>query len=130
MTRFLPVLLSLFVTALLPLDAQKPTQPAVARPKILGVAHMAIFVSDLAKAKVFYQDLLGFEESFTLPKADGSVEIAFIKINDRQWLELFNRPAAGEGQLNHIALYTDNADGMRDYLDTQGVKVPATVGKG
>ena len=73
------------------------------RPKILGVAHLAVFVSDLPKARAFYEDLLGFAEPFTLPKPDGSVEIAFVKINDRQWIELFNRPSAGEGQLNHIA---------------------------
>ncbi len=91
---------------------------------------MAVFVSDLQKARAFYEDLLGYEEPFTLPKPDGSVEIAFVKINDRQWLELFNRPNAGEGQLNHIALYTDDADRMRDYLASKGVKVPEKVGKG
>ena len=56
--------------------------------------------------------------------------IAFVKINDRQWIELFNRPSAGEGQLNHIAIYTDDADRMRDYLASQGVAVPERVGKG
>jgi catechol 2,3-dioxygenase-like lactoylglutathione lyase family enzyme len=105
-------------------------QAPVPRPKILGVAHMAVFVSDLQKARAFYADLLGYEEPFTLPKEDGSVDIAFVKINDHQWLELFNRPTVGEGQLNHIALYTDDADRMRDYLASRDVKVPAKVGKG
>ena len=82
------------------------------------------------KARAFYEDLLGFEESFTLPKPDGSVDIAFVKINDRQWIELFNRPSAGEGQLNHIAIYTDDADRMRTYLASKGVAVPEKVGKG
>jgi catechol 2,3-dioxygenase-like lactoylglutathione lyase family enzyme len=121
MPRLIAVLLAL------PLLAQTTT---LQRPKILGVAHLAVFVSDLSKARGFYRDLLGFDESFTLPKPDGSIEIAFFKINDRQWLELFNRPSAGEGQLNHIALYTDDADRMRDYLASQGVQVPSTVGKG
>jgi catechol 2,3-dioxygenase-like lactoylglutathione lyase family enzyme len=105
-----------------------PAQPA--RPRILGLAHIALFVSDLPKARTFYQDLLGYEEPFTLPKADGSVDIAFIKINDRQWIELFNRPTDGKGQLNHIALYTDDADRMRDYLASRGVGVPDKVPKG
>ena len=104
--------------------------PAVSRPKILGVAHFAVFVSDLPKARDFYHGLLGYEEPFTLPRADGSVEIAFVKINDRQWIELFNRPSAGEGQLNHVALYTDDADRMREYLASRGVTVPAAVPKG
>jgi lactoylglutathione lyase len=106
-----------------------PQAPA-ARPKILGVAHMAVFVSDLTKARGFYEDLLGFEEPFTLPKQDGTIDIAFVKINDQQWIELFNRPGAGEGQLNHIALYTDDAEAMRTYLASQQVQVPASVPKG
>jgi catechol 2,3-dioxygenase-like lactoylglutathione lyase family enzyme len=113
-------------TVALALLAQTP----LARPKILGVAHFAVFVSDLDKARAFYQGLLGYEEPFTLPRADGAVDIAFVKINDHQWIELFNRPSAGEGQLNHIALYTDDADRMRDYLASGGVAVPERVGKG
>ena len=106
------------------------SQPPPSRPKILGIAHLAVFVGDLDKAREFYRDLLGFEEPFTLPKPDGSVDIAFVKINDHQWIELFNRPTAGEGQLNHIALYTDNADRMRDYLASRDVKVPEKVATG
>ena len=40
------------------------------RPKVLGVAHMAVFVKDLAKTRQFYEDFLGFAEPFTLPKQD------------------------------------------------------------
>jgi catechol 2,3-dioxygenase-like lactoylglutathione lyase family enzyme len=100
------------------------------RPRILGLAHIAVYVGDLQRARGFYQGLLGFEEPFTLAKADGSVEMAFVKINDRQWIELVNQPSAGEGQLHHIALQTDSADTMRDYLASRGVAVPAAVEKG
>jgi len=62
--------------------------------------HYSIFVSDLAKARAFYEDFLGYEEAFTLPKADGTVQIAFVKINDHQYVELVNEPNKGEGQLN------------------------------
>ena len=86
--------LTLFVSGMLLL-----LQTPVARPRILGVAHVAFFVSDLAKARVFYEGLLGYEEPFTLPNQHGSVEIAFVKINDRQWIELFTGPSAGQGQL-------------------------------
>jgi catechol 2,3-dioxygenase-like lactoylglutathione lyase family enzyme len=109
-----------------PLLAQTP----LPRPRILGLAHVAFFVSDLTKARAFYQGLLGYEEPFTLPNPDGSVQIAFVKINDRQWIELFTGASAGEGQLNHIAVYTDDADRMRDYLASRHVKVPESVGKG
>jgi len=123
-------LMVLLAAVLLWLPPSLASPKPLVRPKILGVAHLAVFVSDLPKARAFYGDLLGFAEPFTLPKPDGSVEIAFVKINDRQWIELFNRPSAGEGQLNHIAIYTDNADGMRDYLASRGVGVPERVPKG
>jgi len=106
------------------------TQAPAPRPRILGLAHVAFFVSDLPKARAFYEGLLGFAEPFTLPNTDGSVQIAFVKINDRQWIELFTGSSAGEGQLNHIAVYTNDADGMRDYLASRQVKVPDSVGKG
>ncbi len=107
----------------LSLAAQEPA----ARPKLLGVAHYSIFVSDLAKARSFYEDFLGYEEAFTLPKADGTVQMAFVKINDHQYLELLNQPGKGEGQLNHLGLYTDDVERMRRYLASRGVKTPDQV---
>jgi lactoylglutathione lyase len=107
----------------LSLSAQAPAT----RPKVLGVAHYSIFVGDLAKARAFYEDFLGYEEAFTLPKPDGTVQMAFVKINDYQYLELVNEPNKGEGQLNHLGLYTDDVERMRQYLASRGVKVPDQV---
>ena len=105
-------------------------QAPVTRPRILGIAHLAVFVSDLTAARGFYRELLGFDESFTLAKPDGSVDVAFIKINDRQWIELINRATGGEGQLDHVALSTDGAERMREFLASRGVQVPEKVGVG
>lgn len=102
----------------------------VKRPKILGVAHMAFYVSDLQKTRAFYKDLLGFEEPFSLKGKNGADRIAFIKVNDYQYIELFAELAKQDGQLNHIAFYTDDARKMREYLSSGGVAVPDTVGKG
>jgi catechol 2,3-dioxygenase-like lactoylglutathione lyase family enzyme len=102
----------------------------VKRPRILGVAHIALYVSDLTKARAFYEDFLGFEEPISLKREDGSVRIAFVKVNDKQYVELFTDPPKSDGQLNHVAVYTDNAQQMRDYLSEHGVRVPDTVTKG
>jgi lactoylglutathione lyase len=92
---------------------------------------VAFDVSDLAKARAFYEDFLGFAEYGVLPGKDGSVRMVFIKINDDQHIELFtDPPSAGDGRLNHVAFYTDNAPQMREYLASRGVKVPERVGKG
>lgn len=52
------------------------------------------------------------------------------KINDYQYIELFAEKPRGDRALNHISFYTENADAMRDYLASKGVKVPVKVGKG
>jgi catechol 2,3-dioxygenase-like lactoylglutathione lyase family enzyme len=103
------------------------------RPKILGVAHMAIYVKDLDKTRRFYEDFLGFAEPFTLPKKTGGVRIAFVKVNDYQYFEIFHEADRGEGQLNHISFYTDSADRMYSYLKSKGIEVMSdkgSVGKG
>ncbi len=102
----------------------------VKRPRILGVAHVALFVSDLEKARAFYVGFLGYEEPYVLKRDDGSVRIAFIKINETQYLELFTESPKQDGQLNHISFFTDSAEGMRAYLGSHGVKVPDKVSKG
>ena len=105
-------------------------QIEIKRPRILGVAHVAFYVSDLNKARAFYKDFLGFDEPFALKRDDGSDRIAFIKINDQQYVELFAEPPRNEGRLNHVAIYTDDAAAMRDYLAAKGIKAPDKVNKG
>jgi lactoylglutathione lyase len=113
----LAVLTVLAATA--PLLAQQ-----AGRPKVLGIAHVAVYVKDLAKTRQFYEDFLGFGEPFTLAKKGGEpgVRIAFVKINDHQYIEIFNEKDRGEGQLNHISVYTDSAERMRDYLMAHGIE--------
>jgi catechol 2,3-dioxygenase-like lactoylglutathione lyase family enzyme len=106
------------------------TRDQVKRPRILGVAHMAVYVSDLQKARAFYKDFLGYEEPYVLKREDGSDRIAFIKINEDQYLELFAEAPKQDGHLNHISFFTDSAEAMRAYLASNGVKVPEKVGQG
>jgi lactoylglutathione lyase len=117
--------------ALLTLTAAAQDVP---RPKVNGVAHLAVYVKDLAKTRQFYEEVLGFAEPFTLPNKDKTgTRIVFIKVNDQQYFEIFNEADRGEGQLNHISFYTDSADRMYGYLKSKGVDVmgdKGSVGKG
>jgi lactoylglutathione lyase len=103
-------------------------QPA--RPRILGIAHAAFRVSDIEKSRTFYKDFLGFAEPFSLSNPDGSLSLTFIKINDTQYIELFPGLEPGADRLHHLALQTDDAERMRLYLASRGVKVPDHVPKG
>src|SRR5204862_4282228 len=91
-------------------------QDAPPRPNVLGVAHLAVYVKDLAKTRQFYEEFLGYGEPFTLPNKDKTgTRIVFVKVNNHQYFEIFNEADRGEGQLNHISFYTDSADQMYRY---------------
>src|SRR5258705_53953 len=116
------------IIALLALAPLLMAQPQ--RPRILGVAHIALYVSDIEKSRAFYKDFLGFGEPFQIDNPDKSLALTFIKVNDRQYIELFPGLKPGADRLNHISIQTDNAEAMRVYLASRGVAVPAKVPKG
>lgn len=107
-----------------PLLAQSPP-----RPKVLGVGHIALRVSDVEQSRAFYKDFLGFGEPYQLNNQDGSLALTFIKVNDRQYIELFPGLAADQDRLNHISFYVDDAEAMRAYLGSRGVTVPEKLTK-
>jgi lactoylglutathione lyase len=93
------------------------------RPKITGISHAAFFVSDMAKARAFYEDFLGFQSPFSIPRKDPTQHLVWIKINDRQSVELFpgSEVAPDADRLYHIAIEVDDADAMLAYLRAKGV---------
>jgi len=100
------------------------------RPKITGVAHIALAVHDIEKSRVYYKDFLGYGEPYKLDNADGSLSLTFIKVNERQYIELFPEKNANTDRLLHISIEVEDAEAMRLYLRAKGVKVPDKVGKG
>jgi len=115
-------------TALLAVMAGAADGPA--RPHIAGIAHMAIYVHDIEKSRAFYHDFLGYDEPYHLDNPDGSLAMTFFKVNERQYIEVFPEKAAATDRLYHIAIETDDAEGLREYLAAKGVKVPDKVGVG
>jgi len=62
---------------------------AQAQPSaITGIAHIAYRVSDLDRENAFLLKL-GYEPSFSFTTKEGKVTETFVKINDRQFLELY-----------------------------------------
>ncbi len=55
--------------------------------KLMGIAHVALRVRNLAASRAFYQ-ALGFEEAFDLRRDNVPYE-SFIKIDDTQFIELY-----------------------------------------
>ncbi|HUE37797.1 MAG TPA: VOC family protein [Candidatus Acidoferrum sp.] len=120
-----PVLAFLFF-ALLSIAAANEPQ----RPHITGISHIAFYVHDMSKTLAFYKTFLGFDQPYSLTNKDGSLRLTWIKINDRQSIELFPETNSVSDRLYHVALETDDAVGMRDYLAAHGVKAPEKVPRG
>jgi lactoylglutathione lyase len=98
-------------------------------PRIVGMAHMAYYVTDLGRARTYYEGFLGFQEAFSLKNPDGSDHIVFIKINDHQYIELVAETPKNHGFLYNAGFETNDAKGMRDHLASLGLSVPERVVK-
>src|SRR6478609_1043573 len=58
-------------------------------PNLAGIAHVAFHVTDVPKSREFYRSL-GFEEAFAF-KDPGKPPVSYVKVNDRQYIELYQR---------------------------------------
>ena len=61
---------------------------------LAGIAHVALRVNDLQKSQAFYKTL-GYEEAFSFTD-NGKVSVSYVKVNDRQFIELI--PRSNESQ--------------------------------
>lgn len=104
-----------------------PFAAAQQTPPLAGIAHVAIRVKDLAASIAFYQSL-GFEEAFDLRK-DGVPYESFIKINDRQFIELY--PVSEEDPqpaFLHLCFEGNDLDAIHDDYLSHGL-TPIAVRK-
>jgi lactoylglutathione lyase len=103
-------------------------QTAPTRPKILGVAHIGLRTDNLEAARKFYGGVLGFQEPFTysLPASEGGrFLLTYFKVNDHQYIEVFPElKDPKQDRLSHISFETSDAEQMRAYLASKGVKAP------
>jgi catechol 2,3-dioxygenase-like lactoylglutathione lyase family enzyme len=127
--RSLPALgCCFFIAALFSSTCPAQTPAPVSRPAIVGVAHIGLKTDDLAAARKFYTGVLGFQEPFSLDKAAGEgtgLLLTYFKVNDHQYIEVFPELTDSKmDRLSHISFETANAEQMRAYLASKGVKVP------
>jgi catechol 2,3-dioxygenase-like lactoylglutathione lyase family enzyme len=104
--------------------------PPVSRPPIVGIAHVGLFVSDPGHANKFYGQVLGFDH-FSANNPDGSLFLSYYKVNEHQYIEIFpGLKGDDQDRLSHVAFETTDIRKLRDYLESKGVKVPASVKTG
>jgi len=100
----------------LPLEAQSP--------ELAGIAHVAFRVSDYQKSRSFYQKL-GFEEAFEFADP-GKPEVSFIKLNDHQFIELYQRSEDSQPGLMHICFESNDIESLRTAYLKQGLQPTET----
>lgn len=100
------------------------------RPDIIGVAHAAFFTSDYENTCSLFRDFFGYENPITVYKDSGKVNLTAFKINDRQYVEIFPEREKDSPRFYHFAIETSDAEAMRLYLKSKGVKVPDKTPKG
>jgi lactoylglutathione lyase len=74
------------------------TPPSLEELPVIGIANVTFKVTDLDKARVYYQRILGFAEAFDLKDQSGEVVSAYFKVNDDQYIEI--TPTLKPGELN------------------------------
>jgi catechol 2,3-dioxygenase-like lactoylglutathione lyase family enzyme len=111
-------LLALAVSA--PGGAQTP-----ARPPLASVSHIAVYSSDAAKTEHFYVHDMG---AVKLPDPEAADGVRY-HFAPTQFVEVLPLPAGPPSinRLAHVAFDTPDAEGMRKYLASKGIKVPARL---
>jgi len=108
-------------------SATSIAQPPPPGAGIIGIAHIAFRVSDLDRETAFLGKL-GYEESFAMTNGGQSTEV-FIKINDRQFIELFPQtdPSQPLGFMR-VCYEAGDLNALEKYYDSEGLK-PSLVRK-
>jgi catechol 2,3-dioxygenase-like lactoylglutathione lyase family enzyme len=103
---------------------------AADRPKITGIANIAVKVDNLDEARKFYSGVVGMAEAFETRDPAVAGPLACFKVNDRQFVEVSpTLKDENEDRLIRIGFETLDARKLRDYLAGKGVQTPAKVAK-
>jgi catechol 2,3-dioxygenase-like lactoylglutathione lyase family enzyme len=96
--------------------------------QVTGIAHIAYRASDLDK-EVAFLARLGYEQSFGFTNASGKTTEVFVKVNDRQFIEVYpqTNPSEPLGWM-HVCYESDDINGLVAALNAHGLK-PAEVRK-
>jgi catechol 2,3-dioxygenase-like lactoylglutathione lyase family enzyme len=88
------------------------------RPRISGIDHVSIYVSDIEKSRHFYSEVLGLTTNCPQHTSPGP---CYLVAPSEQRVLLKRAPAQTKDWLAEVAFATDNLMGMRRYLLAHGM---------
>jgi catechol 2,3-dioxygenase-like lactoylglutathione lyase family enzyme len=97
-------------------------QPPAPGAGIVGIAHIAFRVTDLDR-EIAFLGKLGYEEAFAMTNAGKTTEV-FIKVNDRQFIELYPQtsPTQTIGWM-HVCYEAGDLNALYRFYDSTGLKL-------
>lgn len=122
-------LVVLFATVAAGLSAQTAPPPQADLP-ILGLAAITFRVSDLDRARRYYDGVLGFAEAFTLKDASGRTTSVSFKVNDDQYVEVV--PGLAPGALRRqvrVVFQSSDLNRLHALYSTRGL-APSAITRG
>jgi catechol 2,3-dioxygenase-like lactoylglutathione lyase family enzyme len=124
--RMIPIVL--FLAACLA-GSLLAAQEKPSRPRITGIDHVRVYVSNLDKSREFYSNILGLLSADY--RCSGPSRSCFaVRWAPKQHVELEQAPSsAPKNWLAEVAFTTENVPQMRRYLLAHGIKVGA-ISKG
>jgi len=124
---------ALAVLLLVVLSRGLSAQGAGARPTdlpLVGLAGITFRVSDLDKARRYYQGVLGLPEAFTLKDPAGRVNSVFFKVNDDQYVEVVPGLAPGTiARQVRVIFQSRDVARLREMYAARGLN-PTTITRG
>src|SRR5262249_53195308 len=87
--------------------------------------HCSVIITDIARSRHFYRELLGLKE-IAPPKTFDFVVLWF-DLGGRQTLHLLLKPKADSISPRHFALHVDDAQAAREHLRSRGVAIEETT---
>jgi catechol 2,3-dioxygenase-like lactoylglutathione lyase family enzyme len=91
------------------------------RPRITGIDHVKLFVSDMAKSRAFYAAALGLANPIGNCACDATRRFM---VNATQYVDLEPVPSpAPQNWVAEIGFATDDAEGLAQYLASHGLSV-------
>jgi len=96
-------------------------------PPFASLGHVALRTRDIERSIAFYTEKLGLAEMLRLTYDDGSLFLAYLRITDTQYLELFpygtgnTTPGRDVVAINHFCLTVENIDTTLATLAAAGV---------
>ena len=109
--------------------AQSATAPTGDVP-LVGIASITFRVSDLDKARRYYQGVLGLPEAFTTSDNSGRAASVFFKVNDDQYIEVV--PGLAPSAINREARVTFQSTDLNRLHDVYAARSlnPSAISRG